>query len=875
MQVIATHVSSDFDSFAGMIAAKKIYPEAEILMPSSINSNVRRFIALHEDGLPALKDPGDIDLHSISRIIMVDTKIPSRLGVLKNIANSKKAQIMIFDHHRKSHEDIDYGDDFTRYFGATTTILVNIIKKRKIQITPLEATLFSLGIYEDTGSFTYPGTTDKDLEAASFLKKQGANSNVISRFLNLSLTAQQHSLLEKLITNLKKISIHEKELIISSAVTDGFVEGLSVLTRKLGQIEDVSVIFCWVKMKDKIYVVARSEEAGIDVSKILEVIGGGGHSQASSAVIKGMEFAEIEQKILTALDKNIKKPVLAKDIMSYPVRVVSEDENIASVNELLKKYGHSGIPIVDSNRGLVGIITRKDIDKAIKHGLSHAPVKGFKSRGIVTAAPGATIGDIQDMMTENGIGRVPVVSKGEILGIVTRKDVLRFLHGRDYFKYPEKYKKDFNYSFTTAQLKERLYSLFPESITQILETISGISKEMKVKTYLVGGVVRDLLLGIPNLDIDIVIEGDGILFAKNLSGILAAKVESHEKFKTAVLVLENGQHIDVASSRVEYYEKPAALPNVEPGSIRQDLARRDFTINTLALSLNRKNFGEILDFFGGRKDLAAKKIKVLHKMSFIEDPTRIFRAVRFEKRLGFKMDHQTEKLAISSIDMNAVIELNGIRIRDEFITILREASPWIALKRLYELKALKKIGLDINVNEAFIKKVKKAGDRFGEFSSYRDKSTEIWRLILIVMLLGETDEQIANFCREMKIKNKDREVIMQSVRNYESLNGKLEKRAANNSMLYSYLNGVPDELKIIISAVSKNHYDNVLRFFTRLKYIKMEITGEDLKSLNYKPSKDFKVVFDRIMQAKLDGKIHTRQEELKLAEEILAGLSSP
>ncbi len=222
------------------------------------------------------------------------------------------------------------------------------------------------------------------------------------------------------------------------------------------------------------------------------------------------------------------------------------------------------------------------------------------------------------------------------------------------------------------------------------------------------------------------------------------------------------------------------------------------------------------------------------------------------------MDHQTEKLAISTIDLNVVSELNGIRIRDEFVTILQEASPWIALRRLYELKALKKIGISIDIDEAFIKQVKKIGDRFEEFSSYRDKSTEIWRLILIVMLLAETDEQITNFCREMKIKNKDMEIIRQSVKNFELLNRQLEKRVANNSMLYSYLNGVPDELRIIISAVSKNHYDNVLRYFTRLKHIKMDITGEDLKSLNYKPSKDFKIVFDRIMQAKLDGKIHTK-----------------
>lgn len=874
MHVIATHVSSDFDSFASMVAAKKIYPEAEILMPSSINSNVRKFIALHEDGLPVLKDPGDIDLKSISRIILIDTKIPSRLGVLKNVLDSRKAEIIIFDHHRKSHEDISYGDDFTRICGATTTILVNIIKKRKIQITPLEATLFSLGIYEDTGSFTYPGTTDRDLEAASFLKKQGANIYVISRFLNLSLTVEQHSLFEKLMANLRKVRIHEKELIISSAVTDKFVEGLSVLTRKLGQIEDVSVIFCWVKMKDKVYVAARSEDAQVDVSKILGAIGGGGHSQASSAILKGMEFTQIEQKILAALDKNIKKPVLAKDIMSYPVRVVSEDESIANVSELLKKYGHNGIPIVGLNNELAGIITRKDIDKAIKHGLSHAPVKGFKSRGIVTAGPGATIGDIQDMMIENGIGRVPVVLKGQILGIVTRKDVLRSLHGRDYLKYPEKFKRDFNYSFTTAQLKERLYSLFPESITQILETVSGAAREMKMKAYLVGGVARDLLLGIPNLDIDIVVEGDGILFAKKLSDILAAKVESHEKFKTAIIVLENGRHIDVASSRVEYYEKPAALPNVEPGSIRQDLARRDFTINTLAISLNRKNFGEIMDFFGGRKDLAAKKIKVLHKMSFIEDPTRIFRAVRFEQRLGFKMDHQTEKIAASTIDMNIVSELNGTRIRDEFVTILQETGPWIALKRLYELRALKKIGLGINVSEAFLKQVKKIGDRFEEFSVYRDKTAEIWRLILIAMLLTETDEVIVNWCLKMKINNKDIDIIRQSVKKYEALNKVLEKRVAGNSLLYNYLNDVPDELKIIISAVSKNHYENVLRFFTRLKSIKVEITGEDLKSLNYKPSKDFKVVFDGIMQAKIDGKIHSREEEIILAQKILAELSA-
>ena len=870
MEVIATHVSSDFDSFAGMIAAKKIYPEAVILLPSSINSNVRKFIALHEDGLPVLKEPGDVDLKAIKKIIMVDTKIPSRLGFLKEIIDSKKVGVIIFDHHQKSSEDIEYGADFTRNFGATTSILVDIIKKRKIGITPLEATLFSLGIYEDTGSFTFPGTTYKDFEAAAFLKKQGANHFVISKFLNLSLTAEQHRLLEKLISNLKKLKIYETEVIFSSAESERFIEGLSVLTRKLGQIEDVDIVFCWVKMKDKIYVVGRSEDNRMDVSKVLESIGGGGHSQASSAVIRDMDFEEIEKKVMSALHRNILKPVLAKDIMSYPIRTVGEDESIAKVSELLKKYGHTGIPIVDHQNNLAGIITRKDIDKAIKHGLSHAPVKGFKSHGIVTTGPSSTIDEIQRLMIENGIGRIPIVSKGEVVGIVTRKDVLRFLHGRDYLKYPEKYKPGFDYNFSAAEIKDRLYSLFPERITQILETVSAIAKELKMKAFLVGGVVRDLLLGIPNLDIDIVIEGDGIFFAKRLSEMLGAKLDSHEKFKTAVVVLDNGQHIDIASSRIEYYEKPAALPNVEPGSISQDLARRDFTINTLALSLGRRNFGEIMDFFGGRKDLAQKRIKILHKLSFIEDPTRIFRAVRFEQRLGFKMDSYTEKLAMSTIEMNIVSELIGIRIRDELISIMQENSPWVTLRRLYDLKALKKIGIDADINENFIKLIKKALDKFENLSAYLEEECEVWRLIIILLLAGKKPEIVEKWCLDMKIKNKDMLVIRDSIASLEQLKKELDHRVVRNSYLYRILKNTPGELKILLSTLSKNHYDNILRYLTRLVHIKLEITGNDLKSMRFKPSRGYKLVFDMILDKKLDGCIKKREEEFEMAKQLLS-----
>jgi len=872
MEIIATHVSSDFDAFAGMVAAKKLYPEAEILLPSSINQNVRRFILLHEDALPALNDLKDINLDSVKKIIVIDTKIASRLGPLKKIIDKGKVEVTVYDHHQDSPEDIGYGTCNTKIIGATTAILVNLIKKRKIYITPLESTLFLLGIYEDTGSFIFPNTSPEDYEAAAFLKKQGANLFVISRFLNPPLTDQQHELLEKLIAGVKKINIHEKKVVLSSARTTEFIEGLSIITRKLAQIEDIDIVICWVKMKDKTYVVARSDDTNVDVSKILEVVGGGGHSQAASSVIKDAGSGEIENKLVSSLYKNIKKPMLAKDIMSFPIKVVNEDESINKVNELLKKYGHTGIPIVDAKNSLVGIITRKDVDRAIKHGLSHAPVKGFKSRGLVTTGPNTTIEEVQRMMIENGIGRIPIVQKGEVKGIVTRKDILRFLHGRDYPDHSRRPGTVRDFDISAMEMKDRLNRFLPQKIIKTLKITSDIAKNMKVPAYLVGGIVRDLLLGIPNLDIDIVVEGDGIIFARKLGELIGARIESYEKFKTAVLVLGGQQHIDIASARVEYYEKPAALPDIEPGNISQDLARRDFTINTLALSLNARNFGQVIDFFGGKKDLAAKKIKVLHKMSFIEDPTRIFRAVRFEQRLSFRMDKQTERLAISSIKMNIVSELNGIRIRDELISILGEKEPWKAVRRLYDLDALNKTGINIRSIEPVIAQLKKVIKKYKALSIHIGQNFRMWRMLVASMLMGKDRQYIEKWCFRMKIKKKDCLVIKETVAGFKELKRKISKRINRNSILFDLLKNKPEELMVLLSTESKNHYDNILRFYKKVLKTRLFITGNDLRSMKFIPSKNYSYALGEILRMKLDGHVKTREQEIKIAVKILGEL---
>ncbi|MEA2015318.1 MAG: CBS domain-containing protein [Actinomycetota bacterium] len=853
MEIITTHVSSDFDSFAAMVAVKKIYPEAKIILPTAINQNVRKFITLYEEELPPLMDSGAVDFKKVKRVIVVDTKIASRLGVAKKSLDNKDIEIIIYDHHKKSSRDIKATYDHSMKAGSTTTILINILKSKKIHISPLEATLFTLGIYEDTGSFVYPGTTPDDLKAAAFLMEKESNLFEALKFLSLSLSGEQHKLLEKLIMNCRKIKVKETEVLLSSLEMPEFIEGLSVLTRKLSQVEDVDIAFCWVKMKEKTYVVARSDNKEVDVSRVLKTIGGGGHPQASSAIVNNLSFKEIEDKILGSLNENIKEPLLAGDVMSYPVKVVNEDVSILKVGEMLKKYGHSGIPIVNKSNNLVGIITRKDVDKAISHGLSHAPVKGFKSHGVVRADLNSSIVEIQNLMIENGIGRVPVTKKKKIVGIVTRKDILRFLHGRIF---------------------KNLWEMFPPEVRNILKAVSETARALKYNTYLVGGIVRDALLDIPNFDVDIVLEGDGIRFGKELSKKLKCKLETHRKFGTSVIVLKDGKHIDIASARVEYYESPAALPTVESGSIRQDLSRRDFTINTMALSLNKKNFGEVLDFFGGREDLKNKKIKVLHKMSFIEDPTRIFRAVRFEKRLGFKMNSQTERLARTTIDMDIVSRLNGVRIRDEMVSIFNEDNALEAIKRLYELGALRKIGLKVKVDSKFIRqagKILNCGKELESFYIGNKKGGEVkkWKLLFILLLKGLGPAKIKKWCSEMKVRKRDTGDIVESCSRWNEIKKSLGRDIKRNSTLYYKVKELPPELQVIACGWGSKYYRNIKKYLTVLCDISLEVSGETLKEMGYRPSHKFRIVLDKLFEMKMDGKVKSREDEVSQLERLM------
>jgi len=727
----------------------------------SQNRNIREFYALHGEVLDFV-DLRSVDQAEVARIIMVDTRIPERLGELCDLARRKGVSVFTFDHHPPTNEDVGAARDFSRETGATTTIMIEAIRRRQLSITPLEATLFALGIHEDTGSLTYPTTTPEDAEALAYLMTTGVNVDVVDRFLSRGLvTGQLMDVLKQFLGSAHHIDVHGVDVLIAHAKVDEYVDGVAMLPNRLTAMLDVEVVFALIQMADRVHIIGRSKSADVNAGEVLAAFEGGGHPQAASAKVKKAKIAAVEKELIAELEAHVGAPVAARDIMSAPVVDIDEQTKISEANEMMIRYGYEGLPVISQGR-VVGMIGRRDVDKAVHHGLAHAPVKGFMSRKVVTIEGGESLHEIQSLLSDESIGRLPVVEDGRTIGIVTRTDLLRAMHGSEYVR--GVVKETDEERFDARHVMELARELLPGEVQRVLREVGEIAEKRGVRAYLVGGVVRDLLLGVANLDVDVVVEGDGIGLAKELVARTGGRVRAHAKFGTAVAVLPGDFHLDVASARREFYDRPAALPEVERSSIREDLARRDFSINSMAIALDTPHRGELLDFFGGLRDLNHRKIRVLHNLSFVEDPTRIYRAVRFGRRYGFFMDEHTEELARQAIEMRMVEHLTDVRIREELIAILSEESAFAAVERLDELGALKGIHPKIVADDELARTFANVDDVLRRLDVYFSARPRRWVILLMGMLRSLRRKEIDSWGARMRLRKGDTALLQQEPR---------------------------------------------------------------------------------------------------------------
>ena len=876
--VITTHVNADFDALASMLAAQKLYPDALVIFPGSQEKNLKNFFINSMAYLFNMVDVNRIEFDSITRMVLVDTRQTSRIGKLADLLDKPGVEIHIYDHHPPTDNDIKGKIEVHGQTGANVTILTEIIRGKEIPISADEATIMCLGIYEDTGSFTFPSTTERDFLAAAYLLSQGANLNVVSNLIAREFSPEQVVLLNDMIQAVTRYYINGIEVVVTSVTMEKYMPDFAFLVQKMVKMENLDAIFAIARMENKIYVVARSRINEVDVGSILTSLGGGGHPYAAAASIKGKTLAQTETGLVEILYEKIRASRQAKDLMSSPAISINPDVTCKKARNIITRYNLNALLVTEKSNGaekLSGYITRQVIEKALYHKLDQVQVKDYMTTEVATVEPDADLIEIQEKIIDNKQRILPVVENETIAGVITRTDLLNILVRRsqplpDETPDPAQEPPHAHTRNIVRFMKERLSA---DLITN-LQQIGEVADKIGCGAYVVGGFVRDLFLYRSDEDIDIVIEGDGIAFAKKYAKIMGARIHAHEKFGTAVIIFPDGFKIDVASARMEYYKFPAALPVVEMSSIKLDLYRRDFTINTLAIQLNSSKFGTLIDFFSARKDVKEKIIRVLHNLSFVEDPTRVFRAIRFEQRFEFTIGKLTMGLIANAISMDFFRELSGKRVFAELRLILQEENPVATIRRLNDFDLLKVIHPSIKFDKNLmarlnsVKKVLSWHDLL-----FLEESYKKWIVYFLVLIRSCKSHISKEICRRFELKPEDEKILCAERFEADKCIFWLEQNlAVSDSAIYRKLNGFKIESILFMMAVAKKKAvkKSISHFFTDLRRTQLSLKGRDLKKMGLKPGPVYRQVMEAVLDAKLDGTLKSKKDEIEFARRLVA-----
>jgi tRNA nucleotidyltransferase (CCA-adding enzyme) len=871
-EIITTHMNADFDALASMIAAQKLYPEATLVFPGSQEKNLRNFFLHSTSYLFNFTKLKHVHFDRVKRLILVDTRQKSRIGKFAELAGREDIQIHIYDHHHDSEEDIKGHLEVIKEVGATTTILTELIRERNLPLTPDEATILCLGIHEDTGSFTFSSTRSEDYRAAAWLSEQGANPNLISDMLTRELTAEQIWLLSDLTKSASTHIINGVEVVLCKVSREDYVGDFAVLVHKFMEMENLGVILALAQMEDKVYLVARSRVEEVNAAEIALAFGGGGHPQAASATIKNKTLIQVEKAILALLRSRVIPQKQARDVMSSPVIHVLPQTAVKEAARIMTQFNINVLLVMDESEALTGYITRQVVEKAVYFGLGVIPIKEYTNIEFATVGPDASLKEIQEKIIEEKLRILPVVDDRKVLGVITRTDLLNILVGGPVipsFLYESRdssrYLREKNLA---AVLKERL----PRRVIELLKEFGRVADLMGFNAYLVGGLVRDILLKRENLDVDIVIEGDGIKFAQEFAAQHEVKVRSHKKFGTVVLVFADGFKVDVATARIEYYDFPAAPPTVEMSSLKMDLYRRDFTINTLAIKLNRRDYGTLIDYFGALKDIREKALRVLHNLSFVEDPTRVLRAIRFEQRFGFRIGKLTLGLMKNAVAINCFKSLSGRRLFLELKLLLMEPEPIPAIERMNEFDLLKVISPEIHLSADLKMLFEEIRGIIAWFNHlYLEEPYDPWKLYWhgLTSALDPKALQTLEERLQMGDAESRRMVAQRTEMNFVLDKLFRSKGESTHYELYKLLSSYDTETLLFMMAKANNRIikRQISNFFTRLKGAKISLTGRDLKHLGFKPGPLYRQILDALLEAKLNNKVNTREDELLFVRE--------
>jgi tRNA nucleotidyltransferase (CCA-adding enzyme) len=867
MDVILTHEQADFDALGSLLAAALLENHQRdkpvmALTPRRINRNGRTFLALYGAELP-FSDPRDLPVEPVDNILLVDTQ---SLITLKGMG--VHTCVRVIDHH-PVRPDLPSGWSLTiDQTGACTTLLVEGLQEHAIPLGAIQATLMLLGIYEDTGSLSYNNTTPRDIHATGYLLEQGASLHILMDYLNPPLSAEQRQIYERLLANAETLVINGQSIIISMADARETTDEISSVAHKLRDFFEPDALFLLVNTDEGIRLIGRSTTDQINVAAIAGEFNGGGHGRAAAALIRLSSTPEGEddkamlelvyQQLIDLLPRFVHPSVTVSQIMSRSPHLISPETSAQEAALLMQRYGYEGFPVVKDHK-VIGLLTRRAVDRANSHRMNLAAGSLMES-GQVSVNPRDSLEHLQEVMVSSGWGQVPVVDpeRGEVIGIVTRTDLLKTLTTQPGLP-------------ARQNLAEKLEAALPAERLALLKAVADKAYTLHMALYLVGGFVRDLLLGRPSLDFDLVVEGDAIALGKALASQDGGRVVIHSRFGTAKWrPPDQVESLDLISARTEYYEHPTALPTIESGSIKLDLHRRDFTINTLALRLDGRHYGELHNYWGGLDDLQQGVVRVLHSLSFVDDPTRLLRAVRFEQRFGFRIEGRTLQLMEEARPL--LRQVSGERLRHELDLILHEEKASAMLSRLDALGILTAIYPSLPWNEEIGEHLpgKLSAETSAEWdlTSHQSGHSAQVKAAYLVWLARLPEASALQVSERLRFQNGLTEALLAAADLLGDLPSLTQSRP---SQVVERLEGVPliAVYAVYLAAQTEPERQLLWSYATRWRHVRPNNSGKSLQALGLPPSPLYRTILKALRDAWLDGNIQNAEEEETLLGKLL------
>ncbi|WP_243094160.1 CBS domain-containing protein [Thermus thalpophilus] len=823
MRVVVAHENLDFDALGSMVLAGKLFPGSLLALVGGLEGPLKDLAPLLEDRLD-LVPAAEISLDKVSEVVLVDNARPERIGPFKALVG--KVPFLVFDHHPKAPGDVPAVGGRVQAVGATVSLLLPLLLERGLSLTPLEATLAYAGVWEDTGGFSFPSTTALDLEAGRLLLEIGAEAWRVREWVRPHLSEEARSVLKALLRSARVVEREGFRLLVAEAKEEGYVPALAPLAHTLLDLHEAEGVLLVLRLGKETLLIARSK-ARLDVARWLGEVGGGGHPRAAFARVRGVKGAV--RRLLQSLPRYLEPEPTLGEAMTAPVETLAPT-SVREALRLLEERGYGAMPVVvPGGEGVrvLGLARRRDLKKAERLGLGDHPVEGFLARAVVLP-PRTPLSQVEQHLKEGG-GRVLVgerVGEGwQLLGIFTRTDLYR------------------RRPLGEKPVGERVLEALPEGARRVLE---ALKEAFPQGLYLVGGAVRDALLLRSGPDIDLVLEPEVRVeaVARYLVERFGGSFSLHYAFGTGRVRLPFGLVVDLAESREEVYPYPGALPKVRPAPITKDLERRDYTVNAMALSLATR---ELLDPYGGLKDLEARLLRPLHPLSFVEDPSRIVRGARLAARLSFRFAEEALKALPPALLPEVLKTASQSRLRDELLLTLEEDTFYQALALLEELGALRPLyGLSLPPKEPFAQLKPPEGPH---------PERLLVEARLLVLLFFQEDPLAR--AQALWLSRKLREglsLLLRAQRREEVEREALAKEPVRSAFLALF----PEREAWLLER------PRTLR-------------GRDLLELGLKPGPKVGEILRRVAEARARGEVKTFEEELELARKLVGDgtLSAP